>query len=70
MGHQSYVLLCSKMTSFQPSEGEFSEKSEILQEYYNFKILICIFLKFTDRPNLNHRKLKLDGAIGHFAEPL
>ena len=27
MGHQSYVLLCSKITSFQPSEGQFSEKS-------------------------------------------
>ena len=26
MGHQSYVLLCSKITSFKPSEGQFSEK--------------------------------------------
>ena len=29
MGHQSYVLLCCKITSFQPSEGQFSEKSGI-----------------------------------------
>ena len=26
MGHQSYVLLYSKITRFPPSEGEFSEK--------------------------------------------
>jgi hypothetical protein len=27
MGHQSYVLFCSKITSFPPSEREFSEKT-------------------------------------------
>ena len=32
MGHQSYVLLCSKITSFQPSEGQFSEKSGFFLE--------------------------------------
>ena len=32
MGHQSYVLLCSKITSFQPSEGQFSEKSGFFSE--------------------------------------
>ena len=32
MGHQSYVLLCSKITSFQPSEGQFSEKSGIFSK--------------------------------------
>ena len=26
MCHQNYVLLCSKITSFLPSEGEFLEK--------------------------------------------
>ena len=37
MGHQSYVLLCSKITSFQPSEGQFSEKSGILKNGFNKK---------------------------------
>jgi hypothetical protein len=32
MGHQSYVLLCSKITSFPPSEGEFSEKLGIFSK--------------------------------------
>ena len=32
MGHQSYVLLCGKITSFPPSEGEFPEKSEIFSK--------------------------------------
>jgi hypothetical protein len=32
MGHQSYVLLCSKITSFPPSEGEFSEKFGIFSK--------------------------------------
>ena len=32
MGHQSYVLLCSKITSFQPSEGNFPEKSRFFSE--------------------------------------
>ena len=32
MGHQSYVLLCSKITGFQLSEGQFSEKLEIFSK--------------------------------------
>ena len=32
MGHQSHVLLCSKITSFQPSEGQFLEKSGIFSK--------------------------------------
>ena len=32
MGHQSYVLLCSKVTTFQPSDGQFSEKSGIFSK--------------------------------------
>ena len=32
MGHQSYVLLCSKIKSFLPSEGEFSEKLGIFSK--------------------------------------
>ena len=32
MGHQSYVLLCSKIVRFPPSEGEFSEKLGIFSK--------------------------------------
>ena len=32
MGQQNYVLVCSKITSFMPSEGEFSEKSGIFSK--------------------------------------
>ena len=37
MGHQSYVLLCSKITSFPPSEGEFLEKSGIFSKVKHFQ---------------------------------
>ena len=37
MGHQSYVLLCSKMASFPPSEGQFSEKSGIFSKVKIFQ---------------------------------
>ena len=37
MGHQSYVLLCSKMASLQPSEGQFSEKPGIFSKVKNFQ---------------------------------
>ena len=37
MEHQSYVLLCSKITSFQPSEGQFSEKSGIFSKVKIFQ---------------------------------
>ena len=34
MGYLNYVLLCSKITSFLPSEGEFSEKLEIFSKSF------------------------------------
>ena len=37
MGHESYVLLCSKITSFSPSEMEFSEKLGIFSEMKIFQ---------------------------------
>ena len=37
MGHQSYVLICSKITSFPPSEGEFSEKLGIFSKVKIFQ---------------------------------
>ena len=37
MGQQSYVLLCSKITSFTPSEGEFSEKLGIFSQVKFFR---------------------------------
>ena len=37
MGHQSYVLLCIKITSFLPSEGEFSEKLGIFSKVKIFQ---------------------------------
>ena len=37
MGHQSYALLCSKITSFQPSEGQFSEKPRIFSKVKIFQ---------------------------------
>ena len=45
MGHQSYVLLCSKITSFPPSEGEFSEKLGIFSKVNIFQNSSCYILK-------------------------
>ena len=45
MGHQSYVLLCSKITSFPPSEGEFSEKLGIFSKVKKFQNPSCHILK-------------------------
>ena len=45
MGHQSYVLLCSKMTSFPPSEGEFSEKLGIFSKVKIFQNPFCPILE-------------------------
>jgi hypothetical protein len=45
MGHQSYVLLCSKITSFLPSEGEFSEKLGIFSKVENFQNPSCYILE-------------------------
>ena len=45
MGHQSYVLLCSKITSFPPSEGEFSEKFGIFSKMKIFQNPSCYILE-------------------------
>ena len=45
MGHQSYVLLCSKITSFPPSEGEFSEKLGIFSKVNFFLNPSCPILE-------------------------
>ena len=37
MGYQIYVVLCSKITSFGPSEGEFSKKLGIFSKVKNFQ---------------------------------
>ena len=48
MGHQSYVLLCSKITSFPPSEGEFSEKLGIFSKVKNLKNISCYIFEKTN----------------------
>ena len=45
IGHQSYVLLCTKITSFPPSEGEFSEKLGIFSKVNFFQISPCHILE-------------------------
>jgi hypothetical protein len=45
MGHQRYVLLCSKITSFAPSEGEFSEKLGIFSKVKFFQNPSCYILE-------------------------
>ena len=45
MRHQSYVLSCSKMTSFLPSEGAFSEKLGIFSKVKNFQNPSCYILE-------------------------
>ena len=37
MGHKSYVLICSKITSFLPPEGDLSEKLENFSIVKNFQ---------------------------------
>ena len=44
-----YVLLCSKMTSFPPSEGEFSEKLSIFSKVKNFQNPSCYILEKLDK---------------------
>jgi hypothetical protein len=56
MGHQSYVLLSSKITSFPPSEGEFSEKLGIFSEVKIFQNLSCYIL---EKINKNYDKKKI-----------
>ena len=53
MGHQIYVLLCSKITSFLPSEREFSEKLEIFSKAKNFQDPSCPIL---EKMNENYDK--------------
>ena len=45
MEHQSYVLLCSKITSLPPSEGEFSEKLGIFSKVKHFQNPSCYILE-------------------------
>ena len=45
LGHQSYALLCSKITSFPPSEGEFSEKLGIFSKVKIFQNPSCFKLE-------------------------
>ena len=45
MGHQIYVLLCSKITSLQLSEGEFSEKLGIFSKVKIFQNAFCPILE-------------------------
>ena len=52
MGHQSYVLLCCKITSFPPSEGKFSEELGIFSEVKIFQNPFC--------PILENRNKNLD----------
>ena len=55
MGHQIYVLSCSKMTTFPPSEGEFSEKLGIFSEVKIFQNPFCRILEIINK-NYNYRK--------------
>ena len=45
MGHQSYVLLCRKITSFPPSEEEFSEKLGMFSKVKIFQNTSCYILE-------------------------
>ena len=67
MGHQSYVLLCSKITSFPPSEGEFSEKLGILSKVKKFQNPSCPILETINKNNdknlfFGYDALKIYGA--------
>ena len=62
------VLLCSKMTSFPPSEGEFSEKCGIFSKVKNFPNPFSHILKIINKKSSQkmifgyHDALKNDGA--------
>ena len=45
MRHQINVLLCSKITSFLPSEGKFSEKLGIFSKVKLFQNPSCYVLE-------------------------
>ena len=49
MGHQSYVLLCSEITSFPPSEGEFSEKLGIFSKLKIYQNPFCFKLEIINK---------------------
>jgi hypothetical protein len=51
MGHQSYVLLSSKITSFLPSEGKFSEKIGIFSNVKFFQNPSCYILEKINENN-------------------
>ena len=64
MGHQSYVLLCSKITSFPPSEGEFSEKLGIFSKVKFFQNPSCYIL---EKINENYDDKKILAIMNHDA---
>jgi hypothetical protein len=65
MGHQSYVLLCNKITTFLPSEGELSEKlGTIFSRLKNFQNPSCYILEKINE-NYNKKKFGYHDAL-HF----
>ena len=64
MGHQSYsyVLLCSKIASFPPSEGQFSEKSGIFSKVKIFQNPSCPIL---EKIKYNFRKNNFLAIMKH-----
>ena len=52
MGHQNYVLLCNKMASFLPSEGQFSEKSGIFSKMIFFQNHFCFKLGIINKKGI------------------
>ena len=57
-GTKFYVLLCSKITSFSPSEGEFSEKLGIISKVKIFQNLSYYILEMI---NKNYHKQYIFG---------
>ena len=49
MGHQIYVWLCSKITCFLPSEGEFKENLWIFSKVENFQNPFCFKLEIINQ---------------------
>ena len=58
MGHQSYVLLCSKMASFPPSEGQLSEKFDIFSKVKTFQNPSCPILEKVNENMIESNFLK------------
>ena len=62
-----YLLLCSKITSFLPSEGEFSEKLSIFSKVKIFQNPSCYILETINETYDKkffgyHDALKIDGV--------